>query len=171
MTATKNETYYFHQTPDDLAKELIKKVPLIPGDKVVDTFRGEGAFYNNFPDYVEKGWAEIVEGKDYKNYDKAIDWIITNPPFRLETGNDKRVNSFYPLLDYYSTRVNKGIAFLANDYCFSTLTPIRMRELNNQGFYLQGYTICNVKKWRGRYFFLIFTKEINPNINYLIGSY
>lgn len=172
MEYTKNETYYFHQTPNDLAKELIKKVPLVAGDKVVDSFRGEGAFYNNFPDFVEKGWCEITEGKDYKDYEGEIDWEITNPPFRLEDETKgKRVNSFYPLLEYYSTRVNKGIAFLANDYCFSTLTPIRMEKLNKLGWYLQGYTICNVKKWRGRYFFMIFTKEKNDKINYLLGSY
>ena len=52
MEYIKDETYYLHQTPNDLAKELIKKVPLIAGDKVVDTFRGEGAFYNNFPQLV-----------------------------------------------------------------------------------------------------------------------
>jgi len=171
MDYSKNETYYFHQTPEELAKELIKKIPLVKGDKVVDTFRGEGSFYNNFPDFVEKDWAEIVEGRDYKDYKKEIDWIITNPPFRLETEKAKRVNSFYPLLEYYSTRVNKGIAFLANDYCFSTLTPIRMKKLNELGWYLQGYTICNVKKWRGRYFFIIFTKQPNTNINFLLGSY
>ncbi len=172
MEYTKDETYYLHQTPNELAKELIKKVPLVEGDKVVDTFRGEGAFYNNFPDYVEKGWTEITEGKDYRTYDGEIDWIITNPPFRLEDEKKgKPVNCYFQLLEYYSSRVNKGIAFLGNDYCFSTLTPIRMKKLNELGWYLQGYTICNVKKWRGRYFFMIFTKEKNDKINYLLGSY
>jgi len=171
MEYIKNETYYFHQTPNDLAKELINKVPLVDGDKVVDTFRGEGSFYNNYPAYVEKGWCEIVEGIDYKDYQGEIDWIITNPPFRLEDKKGKRVNSFYPLLEYYSTRVKKGIAFLGNDYCFSTLTPLRMKKLNELGWYLQGYTICNVKKWRGRYFFMIFTKQKNNNINFLLNSY
>jgi len=170
-TFIKDETYYFHQTPESLAIDLIKKIPLIQGDRVVDTFKGEGSFYNNFPNFVEKGWAEIIEGVDYKDYTEEIDWVITNPPFQLEDEKGKRVNSFYPLLDYYSSRVNKGIAFLGNDYCFSTLTPIRMKKLNELGLYLQGYTICNVKKWRGRYFFMIFTKEKNDNINYLLGSY
>ena len=171
MTPIKDETYFFHQTPEELCKDLIAKIPLKPGDKVADTFRGEGNFYNNFPDFVDKDWAEITEGKDYLDFKGDIDWLITNPPFRLEDNKGKRVNSFYPLLDYYSTRVNKGIAFLGNDYCFSTLTPIRMKRLNELGWYLQGYTICNVKKWRGRYFFMIFTKEKNTNIDFLIGSY
>jgi hypothetical protein len=101
----------------------------------------------------------------------SVEALNSNPPFKLEKENGKLENSFYPLLDYYSTRVNKGIAFLGNDYCFSTLTPLRLKKLNDAGLYLQGYTICNVKKWRGRYFFMIFTKENNPKINYLIKNY
>ncbi len=59
---------------------------------------------------------------------------------------------------------------MGNDYCFSTLTPKRMKELNESGYYLNYYKICNVKAWRGRYFFMIFTKEPS-NIGFLEGSY
>ena len=165
------ETYHFHQTPAELAKLLIAKVPLIEGDKVLEPFKGEGAFYNHFPDFVEKSWCEIQEGRDYKAHEGEVDWVISNPPFRLENEKGKRENSFYPLLEYYSTRVKKGIAFLGNDYCFSTLTPKRMKKLNELGWFLQGYTICNVKKWRGRYFFIIFQKRENKNINFIEGSF
>jgi hypothetical protein len=167
----KDETYFFHQTPIELCKELIKKIPLQSNDKVLEPFKGEGAFYNSLPDHVIKDWCETEEEKDYKNYEGDIDWVITNPPFKLETNNSKQVNSFYPLLEYYSTRINKGIAFLGNDYCFSALTPLRMKKINEMGLYLQGYTICNVKKWRGRYFFMIFTKEKNDKINFLLDNY
>jgi hypothetical protein len=167
----KDETYYFHQTPLDLCKDLISKIPLVQGDKILEPFKGEGNFYNSLPNDVIKDWSEIEEGKDYKDHIGEIDWVITNPPFKLENNNGKRVNSFFPLLEYYSTRVNKGIAFLGNDYCFSTLTPLRMKKINELGLYLQGYTICNVKKWRGRYFFMVFTKDINKKIDYLIKNY
>tara|TARA_R110000868_G_scaffold320405_1_gene581304 strand:+ start:351 stop:857 length:507 start_codon:yes stop_codon:yes gene_type:complete len=167
----KDDTYYFHQTPPELCKLLVEKVPLKDGDKVLEPFKGEGSFYNALPDFIIKNWTEIEEGRDFKNYQGEIDWVITNPPFKLENEKGKLENSFYPLLDYYSTRVNKGIAFLGNDYCFSTLTPVRMKKINALGFYLQGYTICNVKKWRGRYFFMIFTKEYNKNINFIEGSF
>tara|TARA_R110000868_G_scaffold317828_2_gene578642 strand:- start:688 stop:1194 length:507 start_codon:yes stop_codon:yes gene_type:complete len=167
----KDETYFFHQTPFDLCKELINKVPLQINDKVLEPFRGEGAFYNNLPDFIIKDWCEIEEGRDYKNYNDTIDWVISNPPFKLENDNGRRENAFYQLLEYYSSRVRKGVAFLANDYCFSTLTPARMKKLSDAGLYLQGYTVCNIKKWRGRYFFMIFTKQQNNNINYILGSY
>ena len=94
------ETYLLHQTPKDLAKDLIALVPLKEGDRVIEPFRGEGAFYDNFPSNTVKDWAEIEKDKDYTVLED-YDWVITNPPFRLETGS-KRVNSFWYLLDYYS---------------------------------------------------------------------
>ena len=96
------EVYQFHQTPKECAKDLIAFVPLVEGDIVVEPFKGEGAFYDAFPNFVLKDWAELEQGKDYTaltNYD----WVITNPPFRLDF-NGKRVNSFWYLLDYYTTR-------------------------------------------------------------------
>ena len=35
----KDETYYFHQTPEELCKKLIEKVPLEEGDKVLEPFK------------------------------------------------------------------------------------------------------------------------------------
>ncbi len=166
----KDETYYFHQTPAELCAELIKKVPLEKGDKVIEPFRGEGGFYNVFPEYVEKDWCEITEGRDYKDYDKPFDWVLTNPPFRLETGI-KRENAFFKLLKYYTTKANKGIAFLANDYCFGTLTPKRLNELNADGSYIHSITVCSIKKWRGRYFWIIFKREPCNFYSYIDGNF
>jgi len=112
----------------------------------------------------------IVPSRAYKDYTEIVDWVVSNPPFRLETGK-KRVNSFYLLIDYYSTRVNKGICFLANDSCFSTLTPKRLKDLNSKGLYLSKIVVSNIKKWRGRYFFLIFTKIPNNYYKFIEGNY
>jgi len=166
----KDEVYYFHQTPEELCIELIKHVPLIQGDRVLESFRGEGSFYNNFPDFIEKDWCEITEGRDYKDYDKEFDWIITNPPFRLEESG-KRENAFYKLLKYYTNKAQKGIAFLGNDFCFSTLTPKRLKELNESGWYIHNIICCSVKKWRGRYFFIIFKKEHSDFYKYVEGNF
>jgi hypothetical protein len=158
---TKDDVYYFHQTPEELCKELIKKLEIEEGDTILEPFKGEGGFYNNFPDKTIKYYTEIEEGLDYKTFDKNIDWVISNPPFKLNNKSikDSKINSFYSLLEYYSTRVNKGIAFLGNDYCFSTLNPRRIKKLEDNGLYLHKVIVCNVKKWRGRYFFLIFKKN------------
>ena len=71
------ELYHFHQTPEALAIQLIQTVDLEPNDVVYEPFRGEGAFYNNFPDNVVKHWAEIVDNRDYKEFTDVVDWIIT----------------------------------------------------------------------------------------------
>jgi hypothetical protein len=166
----KDEAYYFHQTPFELCKKLISEVPLVEGDKVLEPFRGEGGFYNNLPEFVEKDWCEIVEGRDYKDYDKEIDWVISNPPFRLQDGI-KRENAFWKILNHYSLKVNKGIAFLGNDNCFATLTPKRLKELNERGLYIHSISCCAIKKWRGRYFWIIFKKEPCEFYRYIHGNY
>ena len=167
----KDEKYYFHQTPPALAKKLIDKLDLVAGDRVLEPFRGEGAFYNELPDFVIKEWTEIEEGRDYKDNNDKYDWVISNPPFRLEMADNKRVNSFWKLLLHYTHQAEKGIAFLGNDYCLSTLTPTRMIILNDLGWYLHGIDICSVKRWRGRYFFLTFRKTQNKHIGFVEGNF
>jgi len=162
--------YDLHQTPPECAKDLMAFVPLVAGDKVVEPFKGEGAFYNALPNYVEKDWAELEQGKDYKELTAEYDWVITNPPFKLDTGT-KRVNSFWFLLDYYSQRARKGIAFLGNDSCFCTLTPKRQAILKDRGWRMTKVVVCSVKKWRGRYFFFILQKEGNDFMDFLPKNY
>jgi hypothetical protein len=166
----KTDEYYFHQTPKALCEELIKHIDLSAGDKVFEPFRGEGSFYNSFPDFVEKDWTEITEGRDYNDYKGDIDWVITNPPFRLDNGA-KQENAFFRLLKYYTDKAKKGIAFLGNDSCFSTLTPKRLKELNEIGWYIHDVIVCNVKKWRGRYFFIIFKRSPSNFYKHIVGSF
>jgi len=167
----KTEEYYFHQTPEELCKELIKKVDMISGDSILEPFKGEGNFYNNLPNDIIKYYCEIEEGLDFRSFNNNVDWVITNPPFRLVDENNKRVNSFYYLLNYYADKVNKGICFLGNDFCLATLTPKRIKELNDKGLYLHKIIVCSIKKWRGRYFFMIFKKEQSNFIDYINGSF
>jgi hypothetical protein len=164
------ETYFLHQTPKALAKDLIAFCPLIEGDKVIEPFKGEGAFYDVFPTFVEKDWAELEQGRNYTDLSGSYDWVITNPPFRLEIGN-KRVNSFWFLLDYYTQRAKKGVAFLGNDMCFSTLTPRRQAILKERGWKITKVVVCSIKKWRGRYFFFVLQKEGIGFIDYLPTNY
>jgi hypothetical protein len=166
----KNDIYYFHQTPPELAKLLIEKIGLQDGDTVLEPFRGEKAFYDNFPSNVVKEWTEVEEGRDYTSHEGMVDWVITNPPFRLES-KVGRVNAFWYLLNYYTDKANKGIAFLANDTCFSTLTPKRIKMLNEKGWFLKKMITSSVKRWRGRYLFLIFTKEKCDFHEALIGNF
>ena len=168
---TPDETYLLHQTPADCAKDLIPFVPLCDGDTVLEPFRGEGAFYNNFPSTITPMWAEIRAGRDYKDVSGEYDWVITNPPFRLDTGTVVRVNSFWFLLDYYTQRAKKGIAFLANDACFGTLTPKRQQILKDRGWGITKMVVCSIKKWRGRYYFIILEKGKPSIVSFLSPNY
>jgi hypothetical protein len=165
------DAYQFHQTPADLAKDLLKFVPIQPGEKLYEPFKGEGAFFDNFPADNPKDWSEIEQGRDYKDFKGEYDWVITNPPFRLEDETGRRVNSFWYLLDFYSKSAKKGIAFLGNDRCFCTLTPKRQEILKSRGFVLTKVVVCNVKKWRGRYFFFVLERGDTSNFTYLRDTY
>lgn len=154
----KDMIYFDHQTPSELAKDLVSFITFEDGDVVLEPFRGEGAFYDAFPSNVVKESTEIEDGRDYLSHEGMVDHVITNPPFRIETGT-KRVNSFWIILDHFSNKVRKGCAFLINEKCFSALTPKRIKILNDKGVYLHKMIVCSVKKWRGRYYFLIFKKE------------
>jgi hypothetical protein len=167
----KTETYYLHQTPNELAKDLIAVLPLTASDRLFEPFKGEGSFYNNFPVANPKDWTEIVEGRDYKSHEGEYDWVITNPPFRLQVNEDKRENSFWALLDYYTQRAKKGVAFLGNDRCFSVLTPKRMTLLSNRGWHITNIVVCSVKKWRGRYFFIVVEKKPSGVMGHLLKNY
>jgi len=170
-----DEITKFHQTPPLLAKDLIKFINFEDDDTVLEPFAGKNAFYDNFPDNVVKYRTEITDNLDYKDFDYeniSIDWIITNPPFRIENDDGKREHSSFKILKFYSKKVKKGIMLLGNDNCISSLTPKRMKELNDDGIFLNKIVTCNVKAWRGRYYALYFYKNIpNDNFSYLTGNY
>lgn len=159
--------YELDQTPEALAIELLKEVPIASGDSIYEPFKGEGSFYRNFPTNCITHWSEIKEGIDYKSFEEPVDWIITNPPYRMEEGK----NCIIPLIFEFLPRVRKGIAFLCSDTIISSLTPLRRDKIKALGFHVSKITIVNVKKWRGRYYFIQITREENPSINYLMGNF
>lgn len=64
-------------TPDWLAKQIVDMFPI--EGKVLEPCKGEGAFLQYLPDDAD--WCEIAEGKNYYDYEKKVDWIVTNPPY------------------------------------------------------------------------------------------
>lgn len=162
----KDELYYLHQTPPELCLRLIDYVPIDREDTVFEPFKGEGNFYNAIRHKTQRTtWSEIEDGVDYKSINGMFDWIITNPPFKLEGKM-----SFYTLFKELIQKCNKGIALLGNDYCLSAFTPKRLKDLEDMGFHITKIVVCNVKKWRGRYYFIIITRD-KGTIEYLEGNY
>ena len=169
----KDNFYYLEQTPKDLALDLIATLPIEVGDCLLEPFRGEGHFYEQFPEGCPKEWCEIEDGRDFKSGIWSlphVDWVITNPPFKIDDG-EKRVNSFYLSIDYFSRIAVKGMAFFGNERCISTLTPTRLKELASRGWYLSMLKIVSVKAWRGRYYWIVFSRNANSNIGFFEKNY
>jgi hypothetical protein len=166
----KNKDYFFHQTPCKLAKDLISQIDFTNIKNVYEPFAGEGAFYKNFPEGIPKFKSEIEDGEDFKDFEieaNEIHTIITNPPFQL---NGK--NAFFQLIMYFfNYKCVENVYFLCNDVCFGSLTPSRRKLMEDEGIFINEITTCAVKRWRGRYYFVLFSRKHNDNFRYLLQNY
>lgn len=167
--------YQLHQTPRNLAKKIIEDIVWENGEKVLEPFAGDGAFYDNLPESVSKYKAEIREGLDFRDFDYdniPISTVITNPPFRLMDTDGVERNAFHIILFFFTLKPHiKRIIFLCSSVCYNSLTPQRMKSINDNGFYLHRVTACCVKKWYGRYWVLLFTKKRNPSFKYYLEMF
>ena len=165
----KDEMYYFHQTSRELARVIIDSIDFRDGENVYEPFKGEGNLFNQLPSNINKYYTEIEEGLCYKNfnYDEVkINTILSNPPFRIDGKN-----CFFKLLEYFSTKDVDRIIFLCNDYCLNSLTPKRLKKLNDNKLYINKIITCNVKKWRGRYFVVTFGRIPNLSFQYFLNTF
>ena len=64
-------------TPKIVAEDMIKWFK--PEGKVLEPCYGTGDIHKFLPE--GSPFCEISMGKDFFNYNKKVDWIITNPPF------------------------------------------------------------------------------------------
>ena len=76
--STANDKIY---TPVETAKLIISKFDL--KGLVLDPFKGNGAFYDNYPANVKKDWCEVDLGRDFFDYNTPVDWIVSNPPYSI----------------------------------------------------------------------------------------
>ncbi len=67
-------------TPASTAETIMNHYK--PTGTILEPCRGTGMFYN-LMDSNKRDYCEISEGKDFFNYNKKVDWIITNPPFSI----------------------------------------------------------------------------------------
>jgi hypothetical protein len=64
------------QTPVELARRLVRHFK--PKDRILEPCRGEGNFARWMP---TADWCEIKEGRDFFEWTRKVDWIVTNPPW------------------------------------------------------------------------------------------
>lgn len=84
MFAKPNKTGKQNQTDkvmtrEDVAIKIIEHFN--PTGITLEPCRGSGSFYNNIKG--KKDWCEIDECKDFFDYNKKVNWIITNPPYSI----------------------------------------------------------------------------------------
>ena len=69
------------RTPLSISKMAIDMFNLY--GKILDPFRGDGSFYFQYPERLEKDWCEIDQDRDFFDYNEKVDWIISNPPYSI----------------------------------------------------------------------------------------
>tara|TARA_R110000765_G_scaffold5877_2_gene18366 strand:+ start:704 stop:1264 length:561 start_codon:yes stop_codon:yes gene_type:complete len=129
----------------------------IPEGKMTwyDPFKNTGNYYNNFPETqmgyfsteYNKDWAEILEGRDFFEYEPDTDNLIicSNPPYSMMDKIYKRCIELKA----------KCISLLV---AFHSITPKRIEYMEHAGYKITGIHICKVFEWYGMSAMVVFTK-------------
>ena len=141
---TKNKNDDIH-TPLQVAKLMIDLCDLQPGQKVLDCCFGGGVFYNNYPDFVEKDYCDINQGKDFFDWDTKVDWVISNPP--------------YSKWDAWLEHTMK----ICDNFCyifgFMNFSERRLNRIFLNGFGLVKLHVCSVDWYFGRSIIGVFKSD------------
>ncbi len=65
-------------TPEPIAKVVVEHYN--PTGSILEPACGTGNILKYLP---EAEWCEISKGKDFFDFNKQVDWIITNPPYSI----------------------------------------------------------------------------------------
>lgn len=104
------------QTPIYLARKLVKHFS--PSGKILEPCRGDGNIWSQMlPAY----WCEIKEDKDFFDWTKEVDWIVSNPPW-------SRFRDFL----WHAMKVADNIVFLIT--INHIWTKARLRDLKEKDF-------------------------------------
>lgn len=66
-----------HFTDRRVSQKIIKHYS--PSGTILEPFKGDGSFYDYLPE--NSYWCEIELGVDFFDWNKKVDWVVTNPPF------------------------------------------------------------------------------------------
>jgi len=148
----------FHYTNEQMVKDLIAITPI--SGSVLDAGSGKNkVWFNNLQG--DKYECEIEDGCDFYKWDKKVDWIVGNPPF----------SEMKDFIKKGCEIATKGFAWLLSIRGLNSLTPKRLEQIKISGFYLQRIQIVSDKRWYGRYYYLIFTKEPNNFLSWNGNTY
>ena len=142
-------------TPPAVAKTMVELCKLRKDDSVLDPSRGNGVFFNLFPEFVRKDWCEITEGRDFFECEDHFDWVIGNPP--------------YSCWDDWLEKT----CLIATNFCylfsFLNFTPTRLNKIYEKGFGLTKVHVVKVDWWFSQSIIAVFEKgkesivSVEPN--------
>jgi len=107
------------QTPVEMAERLVRHFK--PQGRVLEPCRGQGHFYQFLPG---ADWCELKEGRDFMEWDKKVDWIITNPPW----------SKIRPFLQKAMICSDDVVFLLTINHIW---TKARLRDIKDAGFGLR----------------------------------
>lgn len=144
-------------TPKGVAEDCFNfiKYKIKPTDHLYEPFYGKGVFYELF-EGNPRSYTEIDMGLDFFEISDDIetDYIITNPPYSIMTEIIDKIIKMKNL---------KGLGFLVNNL---TLTPPRLKKLEDNNFYPTDLYLFKVHSWFGYQNFWFFEKLDNkPLVN------
>ena len=144
-----NDTYY---TPLEVALECIAMTPL--EGVILDPWRGQGVFYNNYDPLLVKCWAEISEGRDFMDWETPVDWICSNPPYSQLKSHLPKVLSL----------CKKGFGLLIG---VINLTTARLKLITDSGFYINHLHYINIDGFGlGTSVYIICSKIISTYVTF-----
>lgn len=142
-------------TPLALAKkhiDMVKQYYNKQGKIWYDPFKNSGRYYNNFNEENKK-WTEILQGKDFFEFNEEADCICSNCPYSMI---DKVLEK--------SIELNPDIiSYLLGIH---NITPRRIEYMEKTGYYIKKLHLCKVHKWYGMSCIVIWAKEPNGIVCY-----
>lgn len=103
-------------TPNELAEKIVNHFK--PSGSILDPASGEGVFLDLMPG---ADWCEISKGRNFFEWTKHVDWIVTNPPW-------SKIREYLQ----HGYEVADNIVYLITvNHVF---TKARIREMRKAGF-------------------------------------
>jgi len=140
-------------TPEKLAKTHIDMIePAYKTSIWYDPFKNSGSYYNQYPTENKK-WSEILEGKDFFEFDEEVDVIASNPPYSMIDKVLEKSVALKPMVISYLLGINN-------------LTAKRMEYMEANGYYITKLHMCKVFKWFGMSLIVVWEKGGKSILSY-----
>lgn len=140
-------------TPEKLAKTHIDMIGSAYKTSIwYDPFKNSGSYYNQYPTENKK-WSEILEGKDFFEFNEEVDVIASNPPYSMIDKVLEKSVSLKPMVISYLLGINN-------------LTAKRMEYMEANGYYITKLHMCKVFKWFGMSLIVVWEKGGKSILSY-----